>query len=81
MIEHDYSGSDNDAGGGDTNNDDGGYDDDGEHDDSGGDCDGQAFKGFAAQCLLSCKVTSHTHTLKQLIFPPGVLVRLMMMMI
>ena len=28
-------------------------DDDGEHDDSGGDCDGQAFKGFTAQCLLS----------------------------
>ena len=41
-------------------------DDDGEHDDSGGDCDGQAFKGFAAQCLLSLlrKVTSHTYTLK-----------------
>ena len=30
-------------------------DDDGEHDDSGGDCDGQAFKGFAAQCLLSLR--------------------------
>ena len=28
-------------------------DDDGEHDDSGGDCDGQAFKGFTAKCLLS----------------------------
>ena len=46
-------------------NDVGDVDDDGEHDYSDGDCDGQAFKGFTAQCLLSsCKVTSHTHTLK-----------------
>ena len=48
------------------NHDSGDDDDDGEHDDSGGDCDGQAFKGFAAQCLFSLlrKVTSHTYTLK-----------------